>query len=279
MSYLSISTWSLHRMLGPLRWTRWNALTGTHDIAPEEQPECFTLLELPAEAAKRGYQAIEVCHFHFPATDETYLEELRQSCLEANVSLDTLLLDYGDLTSDDPVRAEADKAFMAKWIGIAASCGAKRIRIVAGEAPPQNEEAISRSAAALADLAKIAGPLGVRVISENFKPLASTAASSLKLLREAGPQVGFITDFGNYNGRDKYEQIALTVPYSSSVHVKPVYDENGIPDEQELKLCLEAVQSASYNGAYVLIYNGPGDMWEGLERVKKLVVPYVQVQS
>ncbi|QAY65943.1 sugar phosphate isomerase/epimerase family protein [Paenibacillus protaetiae] len=276
MSYLSVSTWSLHRLLGPLRWTLWDEEAGILRTHEEQQPEVHSLLELPSEAAARGYNAVEICHFHFPCTDEAYLLELRSSFAAAGISFDTLLLDYGDLTSEDSRRVEADLQLMKHWIDSASVCGAKQIRIVAGEAQPADEEAIARSAKLLAELQAYAAPQGVRVITENFKPLTSTGDSSMKLLAQADEGVGFITDFGNFKGSAKYGEIQMTVPRSVSVHVKPSYDDSGYPDSDELNLCLQAVEKAGFNGAYVLIYDGPGDMWAGLERVKQLVKPYVE---
>jgi len=270
MSYLSVSTWSLHRMLGPLRWTYWDADSGTHRTHVEDQPQVHSLLELPGEAALRGYRAVEVCHFHFPSTEEAYLKELRRSFEASGISFDTLLLDYGDLTAADPTRRSADIRLFRDWIGIASRCGAKRIRLVAGEAPSSDESAIRQSAAALSELAEFAETVGVRVVTENYKPLTSTGESCQKLLDTAGSSVGLITDFGNFHGAGKYAEIAQIAPRSSSIHAKPAYDENGYPDEEEFARCLEAVPS-EYDGAYVLIYDGPGDMWEGLERVKMLV--------
>lgn len=275
MSYLSVSTWSLHRLLGPLRWTAWDAEQSRHVTHVQEQPQVHTLLELPAVAAKRGYQAIEVCHFHFPDTSLTYLQQLRDAFLTAGVSFDTLLLDYGDLTSEDEERRTADQQLMREWIDIASKCGAKQIRIVAGEASPDNEEAISLSAEALASLAAYSTPKGVRVITENFKPLTSKASSSEQLLHLAGEQVGFITDFGNYKGSAVAEEIARTTPRSVSIHAKADFDEAGIPNEPPFVTYLEATAEAGFDGAYVLIYDGPGDMWEGLERVRRIVEPYI----
>ncbi|MFC5530312.1 sugar phosphate isomerase/epimerase family protein [Cohnella yongneupensis] len=274
-SYLSVSTWSLHRLLGPLRWTAWNADTGAHETHIDEQPQAHSLLELPPEAARRGYAAIEVCHFHFPRTDAAYLSELRAAFSAAGVRFDTLLLDYGDLTSADERRRAADLGFVRRWIDVASQCGARQIRVVAGEAPPTDEAAISRSAAALAELAEYSASRQVRVITENFKSLTSTASSCLKLLAQAGEAVGMITDFGNFHGDAKYAELAAIAPRSVSVHAKAAYDDAGLPDEPEFVRCLEAVKAARYEGAYVLIYDGPGDMWEGLERIKRLVLPYI----
>ncbi|MFB9276544.1 sugar phosphate isomerase/epimerase family protein [Cohnella cellulosilytica] len=275
MSYLSVSTWSLHRLLGPLRWTSWDAEAGEHRTNEEPQPQVHSLVDLPREAARRGYAAVEVCHFHFPSTETAYLESLRRAFADAAVSFDTLLLDYGDPSTTDEARQAADGRLFREWIDVASQCGAKRIRIVAGEAQPTDEEAIRRSAQTLRELAEYASERGVRVVTENFKALTSTGESSAKLLNLAGDAVGMITDFGNYKGAAKYDEIAMTAPRSQSVHVKPAYDENGIPDEAELVRCLEAVREKGFDGALVLIYDGPGDMWEGLERTKRIAASYV----
>jgi sugar phosphate isomerase/epimerase len=276
MSYLSLSTWSLHRLLGPLRWTIWDAERRQHLTREEEQPLVHTLLELPAEAARRGYRAIEVCHFHFPATDEDYLRELGRSFEAAGVAFDTLLLDYGDLTAGDENRRQADIRLFREWIGIAALSGARQIRLIAGEASPDDDRALRDSAEALVELSAYAASLGVAVVTENFKTLTATGEGCLKLLDYAAGSIRMITDFGNFRGKAKYSEIAATTPYSVSIHAKPSYDEHGWPDETEFERCLEAVRSTGYDGAYVLIYDGPGDMWEGLERVKRLVQPSLE---
>ncbi|MGG1517884.1 TIM barrel protein [Paenibacillus oryzisoli] len=276
MSYLSVSTWSLHRLLGPLRWTVWNPETRLHEVKEQDQPQLLSLLELPVEAARRGYQAVEICHFHFPSTSDAYLHELRERFAAAQISLDTILADYGDLTNGDEGRRKADTAFLREWIDIAAKCGAKRIRIIAGEAAPSDEAALRLSAQLLRELGEYGERPGVQVVTENFKSLLSTGANCLKVMEQTAGQVAMITDFGNYRGPLKYEEIAATTPYSKSVHVKPHYDENGRPDEAELRQCLNSVQASGYNGAFVLIYDGPGNMWDGLERVRKIVEPYLE---
>ncbi|WP_054024719.1 sugar phosphate isomerase/epimerase family protein [Bacillus sp. FJAT-28004] len=275
MSYLSISTWSLHRNLGPLHWTVWDNETNTHLTQIQDQPLLTPLLELPAEAASRGYHALEVCHFHFPSTEFDYLEQLRRSFDESAIKFDTLLLDYGDLTAPDATKRSADLNLIRNWIDIASHCGAKQIRVIAGEASPNDHQAIQLSASALSELAQYAASKNVHVITENFKALTSTSESSLQLLAQAGKDVGFITDFGNYHSADKISEIGDTAALSVSIHVKPSYNEAGFPDQEELLSYLTKVEQVGFKGAYVLIYDGPGDMWEGLERVKAIVEPFI----
>ncbi len=211
--------------------------TGTHRTTQQDQPEVMTLLELPQEAAARGFKAVEICHFHFPSVEPEYCARLRESFREAGISFDTLLLDYGDLTSGNPERVESDLELMRNWIETASRCGARQIRIVAGEAEPTNQAALKQSARLFAELGYFAADKQVRVVTENFKALTSTGENCLELLRVAGDAVRIITDFGNFKGQAKYVELAMTAPYSVSVHAKPHYDENGHPDQEEFERC------------------------------------------
>ncbi|WP_353625765.1 hypothetical protein [Bacillus sp. JCM 19041] len=101
MSYLSLTTWSLHRLLGPLHWTKWDEQAKEQVTAIDEQPQVHTLLELPRILSEKGFQAMEVIHPHFPSTDDTYLKQFRKSFEEAGIRFFSLLIDYGDITSTD----------------------------------------------------------------------------------------------------------------------------------------------------------------------------------
>ncbi|KRF13495.1 hypothetical protein [Paenibacillus sp. Soil787] len=93
MPFLSLTSWSLHRNLGPLRWTRWDDNTRTQITATQDQPELISLLELPAVLAKKGFKSLEVCHFHLPDTREAYLQRLKQAFTEADLQFYTLLIE------------------------------------------------------------------------------------------------------------------------------------------------------------------------------------------
>ena len=71
---LSVSTWSLHRHLGKPGFTGpahdMQIPIETHDKGP------ISLLELPAHVAEFGIRTLEICHFHLPSVEKTYLAEL-----------------------------------------------------------------------------------------------------------------------------------------------------------------------------------------------------------
>lgn len=275
MSYLSVSTWSLHRLLGPLRWTAWDDKQKKHITKIEQQETVIDLLDLPAILKEKGFQAFELCHFHFPLTDALYLQRLKKACEDAEIRLYTLLLDYGDLSSTDKLRVEADVQLIREWIDIAATVGAERVRVIAGDAPADDQEALTRVSQHLNELAAYAHQQGVKIVTENFRTLSSTSENCLYIVNQSNGQVRLITDFGNMSGDEKYNELANIIPYSESIHAKPHYNAEGIPDEEEFRRCLDLLKQANYNGPIVLIYDGPGDMWEGIERAKVIVEDYL----
>lgn len=160
---------------------------------------------------------------------------------------------------------------MRHWIDAAALGGARQIRIVAGEAHGSDNTALAQSAKYLLELAAYAKGKRVSVITENFKALTATGDHCRELARLTGSEVRWITDFGNFSGARKYDELDIILPLSVSVHVKAQYDEKGMPDRPEFERCLDRAIASGFDGAYVLIYDGPGDMWEGLARIKTIV--------
>ncbi|WP_261300686.1 sugar phosphate isomerase/epimerase family protein [Paenibacillus andongensis] len=276
MPFLSLTSWSLHRNLGPLRWTRWDENTFTQITDTQDQPELISLLELPAVLAKKGFRSMEVCHFHFPDISEAYLQRLKQAFTEADLQFYTLLIEYGDISSSDDLRRQSDIAWIKGWIDIAARTGAERVRVIAGDAAPTDQEALQRSIDALRELSSYAAVQGVRVVTENFHTLTSIADNCLALLEGCGELLGLTSDFGNFKGTEKYGELAKTIPHSESIHAKAQTNANGYPDEAEFIRCMEVAKQAEYEGPFTLVYDGPGDMWEGIERVRQLTEPYLK---
>lgn len=271
MPYLSLTTWSLHRNLGPLRWTVWDEETTSQKTRIEDQPELITLLDLPGELAKQNFKSVEVCHFQFPRTDRDYLTQLKDQLKESEITFHCLLVDYGDISHADPVRRESDLNFIKNWIEIAERVGAKSVRVVAGEADPEDSQALERAKVGLKELVDYAAPKGVRIVTENFKPLASTKINCQELIKAANQQIGLTVDFGNFKKEEKYEAIEALMPVAESVHAKANYDQEGNVDEDEYRKSLNLVMNSGYDGPITLVYDGPGDLWAGIDRIKAVV--------
>ena len=196
---LSVSTWSLHRQLGPSWWDSPQQPEKTY--GEPWGPGELTLLELPARLADFGVHTLEICHFHLPRLDDAYLEQLRESLDAAGVSLFSLLIDDGDITN--PQHQARDMAWIEGWLAIAGRLGADCARVIAGKT--LDDGAVERSRAALASLAGTAEKHNVRLMTENWFAVTDTPEQVCSLLEPLREQVGLCVDFGNWKGAGKYD--------------------------------------------------------------------------
>lgn len=257
---IAVSTWSLHRLLGT---------TYPHDltsfgVGPEHQTYGEgeeSLLGLPSVLANHGYHRLEIVSFHLRSLDPVYLGELRDQLKVANVRLQTLLIDAGDVTH--PEHGARDERWIARWIEIANELGAEHARIVAGMQAP-SPEALDRSAAALRRLADGNAGSPVRLVTENWHNLLSGPEPVHALLDRLDGRVGLLADFGNWKGPDKYEQLASIFPRAELCHAKANFIDGDL-DEVDYAACVTAAEEAGYRGPYTLIFDSeiPGE-WTGL---------------
>lgn len=264
MAQLAISTWSVHRAMGSFYH---DAPDEVRDNVAEARwgPETLPLLEFPAEVARRGYAAAQLCHFHFPSRDGSYLADLRAALDESGVALDALLIDDGDLTH--PTDAAAHERWIGGWIDTAAALGADKARVIAGMQSPTPER-LAASGRALRRLAK-AHP-EIRIVTENWMALLPAAAEVTAVMDETGDRVGLCIDLGNWTGPEKYGELAAVVGYAETCHAKCGFTADG-PEQDDFTTCLELLTKGGYDGPLALIYDGPdADEWGGLEQEREI---------
>jgi sugar phosphate isomerase/epimerase len=271
----SVSTWSLHRGLGPIYRL---AGDGSGRLEPNGGygPGEWPLLEVPGQLAERGIECLEICHFHFPSIDMGYIAELRRALEFAGVELWNVLIDAGDITHPEAAHREADLDWIKGWIGVAARCGAKNVRIIAGDAQPDCEgHAVRLSAAGLRQLSRYAQERGVRVMTENWHALTMNPKHLLALLDRLEGEVGLCVDFGNYSGPTKYDDLAAIMPRATSIHAKAHFPAAGQIDRADFCRCLDLSRSARFSGPYTMIFDGPGDEWPSLAMIQEEIRPYL----
>lgn len=268
---LSVSTWSLHRQLGKPGFTgpahSMQIPIETHNKGP------ISLLELPARVAEFGIRTLEICHFHLPSVEKTYLTELRAALADADVELFSLLIDDGDITH--PADAERDIAWIEKWIDIAGELGANCARVIGGKADP-SAETVAQSREVLAQLTERADTAGIRLMSENWFSIFSTPENVNTILGGLDGKVGLCLDFGNWRGDTKYKDLAAIASWAESCHTKAHFEAPREMDKQDYVQCLDLAQEAGFAGPHTLIYDGPSDdEWEGLAIEREVVNPYL----
>ncbi|QYO77250.1 sugar phosphate isomerase/epimerase family protein [Devosia salina] len=265
---IAISTWSLHHLLGTIY---------PHDLTTDAVGEGNdrygegeeSLLGLPSVLANHGYHRLEIVSFHLRSRDPVYLGELRDQLHVSGVTLQTLLIDDGDMT--DPVHGERDTRWIAGWVDVANALGAENARIIAGKQKP-TPETIARSAAGFRTLLAANAGSPLRLFTENWFDLLSTPAAVHELLDRLDGQVGLLADFGNWTGPDKYEGLKSIFPRAELCHAKASFAD-GQMDEADYGLCVGVAEEAGYTGPYTLIFDAdhPSE-WHGLSQERDFIL-------
>ena len=270
MSRLSVSTWSLHRTLGPTYWD--SPANPSRDPQQPYGPGSITLLDLPARIAEMGIHTLEICHFHLPSLDEGYLRDLRAALDDAGVELFSLLIDDGDITH--PEYGTRDRQWVAGWLEIAGKLGANCARIAGGRTV--DDGAVTRSGEALRELAAVAEANNVRPMTENWQNLLLSSENVVAVLEPLAGRVGLCADFGNFKGPGKYDDLARILPYAESCHAKCAFTSPFVADQADYDRCLLLAQQAGFDGPYTLIYDGPDDdEWKGITLERDMVLDSV----
>lgn len=265
MPRLSISSWSLHRLLGRAWYERDGngRFTNRSDTTAE-----IELLDVPGEAASHGISTVELCHFHFPTVEDAYLAELRAAISEAGIELFSVLIDTGDISAADEGAREVDLEMMRRWIDVASILDAGHVRIIAGESAP-SADATSRCVTGLVSLAQYAKRKDVRVLTENFKQLTARPQVCLEILERCGGEVGLCADFGNFPTETRSHDLAAILPKADSVHAKADYPD-GEMDRAAYVANVQLAVDAGFDGPMSLIYQDADDVWRRLDEMKEV---------
>ena len=262
----AVHTWSLFRTMG--RYVApgsapSGALTENDTTAGSD---LLDVLELPGQLAAHGFASAQLCHFYLPRTDPAYLAELRDAFAGAEVDLECFLIDDGDVTH--PEHGEQQQRWLSTWIEVAEQLGAPRVRVPAGDQAP-TQETIALSARRLRALA--AAHPDIRVLTENWKALLSDAEVTQELLDRLEGEVGLLIDTGNWDGAEKYQQIAAVAGDAECSQVKVRESAPGVLDAEDLTRSLETLYEAGYTGRLSLVYAGTDDdEWGRLEELHQL---------
>lgn len=274
MPRLSTSTWSLHKLLGQAWYEPGGGglAAGAQLVNKSAATPTMMLLDVPHEIARHGIRTLEICHFHFPSIDRTYLAELSSAARDAGVELFSLLIDTGDPTAADPAKRARDMELIRAWMDVAAALGASHVRVNAGSTPVSSQM-IDRSATNLRELAGHARGLGLRTITENWHATSKEPEALLEILDRCDGAVGLCVDFGNAEGPRKHETIDLLAPRGTSVHAKARRHPDGTMDLSELDRCVAPLRAAGFDGPVSLIRDGSAERWEELIELRDALVP------
>ncbi|MBV7332811.1 sugar phosphate isomerase/epimerase [Chloroflexi bacterium TSY] len=268
MLRIATSSWTLHDTLGRVFYEH-DGQGGVVNKG-EESTDAMSLLDLPAFVAKDGIRTLEVCHFYFPTTEDSYLAELKAALDEADVELANVLVDTGNLSNPNEAERQADIQMTKSWQDVAVKLDAKGTRIDCGLEPP-TPDALSRSASSLQELYDYGAGIGLDTATENWRTTSKNADDLLEIMRQADRPLKLCVDFGNAaKTENKYETMAALLPQSTSLHCKGIFSDGEL-DTDEFRRCLSLTEEAGFDGHIALIYDQFDNEWEKVLRLKEEV--------
>lgn len=264
MYRIATSSWALHGTLGQVFFEH----NGTVTNRGEDRADAMQLLDLPAFVAKDGVHVLEIVHFHFPSTEDTYLRELKAALDEADVELVNVLVDTGNISNPNLAERQRDIDMTKGWQEVAAKLGASGNRIDCGT-EPASPQTVALSAAALRELADNAAANGLDVFTENWRATSLQPDDLMEIMRLAERPLKLCVDFGNAaKTEDKYKTMAKLLPHSHSLHCKGNFDGDEL-DVSEFHRSLDLVREANFSGHVALIYDKYDGEWEKVLHLKE----------
>jgi len=256
---IAVSTWSLHRTIG----VSYNDSPKTGpQPAKQHSPITLPLLELPSALKEHGYSAMQLCHFHLPLRETSYIADFRAALRASDVELLTVLIDEGDVT--DPEIGEASVGWISSWVRLAAELGAGRARVIAGKqpySPATFDLALSR----LMKIAEVASEVGVQLEIENWFSLLATPAAVHELLDRSEGALRLNADFGNWPKPERYATLPQIMPRAETCHSKFEFVSATELDRDDTDRCLAIAIEAGFKGPMVLVNGGSGESdWEAM---------------
>jgi sugar phosphate isomerase/epimerase len=271
--HISISTWSLH-----------NYFQSTREADCNLPGAMLALLDFPEMIAERyKVHNLEFCAPHFASTESAYLVELKSRLVRTHSRLVNIPVDIEEIWTQgglsDPVKEVREAAVNAskKWIDIAAKMGSRAVRCDPGRMDPKH---LGPTVESYKTLAAYAQSKGVQVIIENHGGVGSEHPEELiGLFKRVGIRIlGALPDFGNFPDEPTREKgLALLFPYARVVcHAKGLeIDSRGEETKFDFPKCVEISKKAGYRGVYSIEYEGPGDPYEGVQKVLDELLKYL----
>lgn len=232
-------------------------------------------------AVETGTDGIDMTVYWLPSTSDDYLRSLRRLAYRNRVEIYSI---GTRVQLAQPTAALRDQQLteLRKWLDVAQKVGATHVRVFGGEIPAGAtlDQAITSAAETLKRGAEEAGTRGLIIGVEDDGGITDYAKDTIEIVKRAdSPWAGMNLDIGNFKPPAVYDQIAMSIPYAVSTHVKTeVTQDDGHTAPFDLDRVFRIFAGQSFRGYMGLEYEASGDPITTvpgyLKQLKDLAVKY-----
>jgi sugar phosphate isomerase/epimerase len=216
-----------------------------------------------------GLDGLDTTVYWFPDTSDQFLASLKRAAYKHGVSLYSLSV-RARLCQPTAELQSAEVENVKKWVDIAERVGAGHVRVFGGSVPKGASEtqAIGWAVEVLKRSAEYAGSRGVYLGVEDDGGLTTTAEPTVAIVKQTdSPYVGINLDTGNFP-KNGYDQVALCLPFASSVHFKVnVGNAEGKKEKADWDRLIGMFAKSGYKGYISLEYEEKEDAESAVPRL------------
>jgi sugar phosphate isomerase/epimerase len=207
-----------------------------------------------------GLDGLDTTVYWFPDTSDQYLATLRRTAYKNAVNLYSIAVRVRLAQPTAELQA-AEFESLKKWVDVAEKVGAGHIRVFGGAIPKGATElqAIGWAVELLKRCAEYSGSRGIFLGVEDDGGLTTTAEPTVQIVKQTdSPWAGINLDTGNFP-KNGYAQVALCIPYATSVHFKEkISSPDGAKEKADWDRLIGMFASAGYKGYLSLEYESDG---------------------
>lgn len=247
---ISICSFSFHRLLGAGKQDMFQYIKDSKSLgATLLQPWNATLVRpVDAEAAKETFP--DVPAWAAPVTDQKYLTEVKAAAAKAGLGIEGIAVDQAHIYEEDPAKRKANRARAYIWMDIAATLGAKMIRIDAGGPPEMPNDVFKIIVEGYEDLVARGAAKGIEIVIENHWGPSPIPENVVKILG-AVQGLGLLFDTNNWAPGMQEKGWRMCAKYATATHVKTFeFDAAGNEPSVDIPKAIQMLQDAGYKGVW-----------------------------
>jgi L-ribulose-5-phosphate 3-epimerase len=246
------------------------------------EAKTMTYEDLIRIAVETGTDGIDLTVYWLPGTSDADLLPLRRVAYRNRVEIYSIGTRIRLAQPTEQLREQELKE-LGKWLDVAQKLGATHVRVFGGDRPDGAtlDQAIWFAVETLKRGAEYAGARGLILGVEDDGGITDFAKDTIEIVtRTNSPWAGMNLDIGNFRPPAVYDQIAMSIPYAVSTHVKTelTLDDGKTHAPFDLDRVFRLFAAHGFRGYMGLEYEAPGDPVTAvpayLRRLKEYALKY-----
>jgi sugar phosphate isomerase/epimerase len=235
----------------------------------------LTLLDVPSwYREKFNIRKLEFWSKHFESLEQPYILQLHDKIKKAKSKLINVQIDENyDLASTNEEERQRSLELAKKWIDAVAILESECIRIN----PGKTDGSVDKSIESMKEVNSYAKSKKLVLLTENHFGIEMNTDIHLKIIKEAGPGIYTLPDFGNYPVATMWESLAKIMPYAYLISAKTVsFNANMEHTTYDFDKCVKLAEQAGFKGIYSVEQWAPGYQDMDYEKIAHWMIDHVR---